>query len=1453
MPFAVPWQPGAAALISSSVEMRGILLGALLALGPAAAGSAAGTFANPLTAGVLDASATVEWVDGHETPRVDFLDAYNKAHFPNQATWFMAVPGALMGFNGISFGASTRAGPRHLRVGFLADTPVGTVLTRGGPLTRVSVLRPGAAYPGDVARDGDWIEAARTGDGELALWVLPPGTRTRALRFTAELPASPTTDAIRLRGAMILAERLVNLAPRATALVSSHAATAARLTDGSSNEGTAWDNDDAARAGPLSPERPEWVMLVWPRRVSLRGLGVLFAFLGKAEAQIYVGPDDLHPREAGEDRWRTLATPSFPNTYPDALRPVWIDFAREVSTRAVRLRLVAPVADETHYFAGFSRGGKRAWIGEVMALAALGDAAAPPPRPPAAEPRHPPIAVPFTMPEAGFATIVVEDAGGRRVRNLVADTWFPAGPQVAWWDGLDESCRVDGPQRAAHGIYKTVGAPVAPGTYAARGLFHGALALRYEQSVYSPGSPPWMTGATIESGAGGWLADHTSPTAALFLPGPTPRMLLASPVAEAGHGLVWTDLAGRKLEGRRWVGGAWTGASHLARDDGPRAARGVSAYAGVSWQGKLRLTALRDRGEPAPVSSDALAAIDAPALGGLAARDGVLYASLPKSDRLLLVDAASGAVVGEAPLPDGRGLAFDARGRLLALSGRRLLAFDGASPAGGAPRLGPARVVVASGLDDPRALAVDARGDVYVADWGASHQVKVFDAAGRPLRVVGRPGGAAPGLYDPRRMDRPAGLAVASDGRLWVAEDSSAPKRVSVWTTDGAFVTAFYGPPQYGGGGALDPHDRTRFYYAGQGQRSGLEFAIDWAKGTSSLRSIYWLDPSDPLAPPGDTGPETPLYVGGRQYMTEVFNARGVGGPWIANLWLMRGARAVRVASLGLVGSWPLLQTAPFRSRWPAGVDPAKGTGILPGASFIYAWSDLNGDERIQPEEVTIAPDWPMSVTLNDRLEVTTSTATVYAPEGFTDAGVPRYDARHGRRQAGDFTMREVLSGSGTIMALRDGWTFAAGGPVRGFRGGAQRWTYPNEWPSQQAGVRSTRPTHPGELMATTRILGQTLRPVPGKVGGASELVAINGDKGVVFLMTADGLFVSTLFHDVRLARESWNMPEATRGLRLDDVSLGEEDFWTSIAQTDDGAVYVVSGHDHSSLVRVDGLETLRPLAVPSVEVTADGLARAQQLREANELERQRLVGRDLLTIPLEAAGAVTVDGDLGDWPDAAWVDVDGADGPMGRVEAAAAVAGPRLCLAFRTGDAGLLANTGEAWRQLFATGGALDLMLGADPRAAPERAAPAPGDLRLVVTRAAGKTRAVLYRPKAPGARGRPVPFSSPWRTVTMDEVADVSDVVTLAQRGGAYELSVPLATLGLRPRDGLQLRGDVGVLRGDGARTVQRLYWQNKITSTVSDIPTEASLTPALWGRLRFAGKAPATRAPKRVMIQP
>ena len=51
------------------------------------------------------------------------------------------------------------------------------------------------------------------------------------------------------------------------------------------------------------------------------------------------------------------------------------------------------------------------------------------------------IPVRLVLDAAGFQTVVIEDSQGNRVRNLIAETRFPAGETTLYWDGLDDGGR----------------------------------------------------------------------------------------------------------------------------------------------------------------------------------------------------------------------------------------------------------------------------------------------------------------------------------------------------------------------------------------------------------------------------------------------------------------------------------------------------------------------------------------------------------------------------------------------------------------------------------------------------------------------------------------------------------------------------------------------------------------------------------------------------------------------------------------------------------------------------------------------------------------------------------------------------------------------------------------------------------------------------------------------------
>ena len=190
-------------------------------------------------------------------------------------------------------------------------------------------------------------------------------------------------------------------------------------------------------------------------------------------------------------------------------------------------------------------------------------------------------------------------------------------------------------------------------------------------------------------------------------------------------------------------------------------------------------------------------------------------------------------------------------------------------------------------------------------------------------------------------------------------------------------------------------------------------------------------------------------------------------------------------------------------------------------------------------------------------------------------------------------------------------------------------------------------------------------------------------------------------------------------------------------------------------------------------------------------------------------------------------------------IEAAIAIAGDRLVAAIRTHDPALLRNSGAVNTAPFTSGGALDLMIGSDPHANPNREAAVAGDIRLLVYQVNGATRATLYRAVVPGTKD-PVPFTSPLRTITLDKVEDVSSAVDLksmiGNETGSYIFSIPLSVLGLKPMAGEKIQADIGILRGNGAQTVQRVYWSNKATGITADVPSEAELLPNLWGEWIF-----------------
>ena len=1070
------------------------------------------------------------------------------------------------------------------------------------------------------------------------------------------------------------------------------------------------------------------------------------------------------------------------------------------------------------------------------------------------------IPVTFELKEAGFVTLVVEEADtGRRVRNLIQDTEFEAGSHTIYWDGYDQGGDLFFPPKEPGSRKKSTHyvihrRRVAPGTYRVRGLVHEDVKLRYLTPVHSPGNPPWHT----HDGAGAWLADHTPPGKVLFLPegsphGGQPQLYVCSAgAAETGHSAIWLTLDGRKLYGTKVGHGISSSGMALARDDGPdreeryymyvllpQKRRGLFLYGFVRdvepAEGHGAMYEQLARVELPPVPDEGWAWLKKNPRMSIAVHNGVILVGCPWAGEthVFRIEGNKAEPKGTIDLKKVRGIAFGPQGHLFAATGSKLLRFDHPNPLEG--KLGPPRTL-SSDLEDPNELTLDGKGRVYVSQAGASHQVRVLDADGRSLRTIGKPGGLQFGLYDEQRMHNPAGIAVDSRGKLWVCEANYAPKRISVWGAEsGEFDRAYYGPPRYGGGGHLDPEDRTLFYYPSKGQ--GIEYVLDYENQTSHPRAIYWHKDHSSGRAPG-----TVVYRDGHRYLVNchIGPSYFLAGRLDVFHYDAQNGKARIIASLGSMGrkamgrldvmSEALGSNAQLKER-------IESSGKRP---FVI-WSDRNLDGAVQAQEVQ-SGEFGGGLNFDRDLSVITDEGWTLSPPRITEAGVPVWDLTSAKRCGHPrYWLGNALRVDEDTCVTSPGWGGWGGGPMTGWNNGSREWLY-----HTQLGGLAMAPQFRGQMIRPNRYIGFRFQPAGAGVG---EMFSVKGYRGSVFVLTHDGLYVTDLGGNVR-SKPLLRHPEARQGMLIDDISFNDEHFWPAINQMADGSIYLAAGKEFTGIFEVEGLDTTKQVGPYTIEVTPEMLQGKPEIW----FDHPRPADRETTLSVALTDRAPEVDGQLGEWGKADWVTVDGRT----RVEGAMMVHKDTLYAAWRTEDPRLLNNDlSEGWRYMFGTGGGLDLMIRTRPDSRTRRGGKragsrfdlaSEGDVRLLITRRGdpleGQVSAVRFQQKGAGP-GESVEYISPVGRVTFDAVADVSEQVRLAQSEGAYELAVPFEVIGMNVRPGLSTRGDIGVLVGNGLETRVRHYWANDGAGIVSDIPSEAKLQPARWGILEFV---PADQVDRR-----
>ena len=1055
------------------------------------------------------------------------------------------------------------------------------------------------------------------------------------------------------------------------------------------------------------------------------------------------------------------------------------------------------------------------------------------------------VDLPFKAPEAGFYTIVIDDAQGQQVRRLLTHSKLAKGESVDW-DGLDNA-----------------GQPAPAGLYRFRGLYHSGLGLQYLSSFHNPGNPTWRTA----DGKGEWGGDHSPPqTVATDGEG----VYLGWSSAEDGDGIIKVDFDGKREWGyfQTPTMPAGTGAAYLATDGdlvyylndtyiNPKKGEKELAYidtmiscldrktgrrAGFAV-GQAYKTLANYNSSQVPMSwwwdlwKDKSFSLDnfgvhddyyysGRAIGGnvsgLAARDGRIYVSFRLPQEIAVYNAADMTEITRWPLPKPAGLAFDKQGQLFAISDKSVVRID--------LKTGKPTTVVTTGLQAPVGLAIGPDGDIYVSDWAAAQNVKVFSPKGKLVRTIGKEGGRPwIGKYDPNGMLLPRGIAIDKNGKLWVTEDDNYPRRISVWDAKtGKFEKEFIGGTNYGAtsGAMIDPKNPT------QAVSKGTLFEIDLTKDGhyKPLSTLWRRFARDEVFEPAERSiTDQIIHHNGRRYYIS-----STGGAMLIGEIRddMTYHPMVAVGGIFNRGDNPQV-VAEDKLLWRHTVYPAF---FAAHAGENYIWTDANGDGIPTEDEfqwMKQTDDFPClgmywgagGVDEDFNLYVggisKGSIVAKFDIQGWTEDGTPKYDFAHAK------VLASQENGFRTLAISPDGSFYTADNGERikptyqpSLRGyapdGKILWEYPT--------------TADSRLMGTINGDG-LLGPVLAE-GETGEVLSLTQWHGLyVPFITTDGLFVGRVLRD-----------PSEGGAPGPDMYRGET--IQHLTRLDDGRIILSHGKNAHHLFEVTGFETVKRFK-GEFTLTAEQHALAEERLKAlkSKVEAAQPIVITNVTEP------IAVDGKLDGWN---WetATLIGPKDAVPHMNVAMATDGKMLFVAAKVTKNGGFKNDGQDPTQLFLSGDAVDLHFATDPAADPARKAAVMGDSRLILSKFEGKPVAVMYRSQVPGTK-EPVSFSSPTRSVLFDEVKVLKDAkveITELPDGYLVEAALPLKSLDFDPKGpapglwpGRVVQGDAGFIVADATgRRVARIYRFNQDTKLTADVPTEAALYPDKWGTFQVGPMA-------------
>ncbi|MBS3764634.1 MAG: hypothetical protein KGZ25_15150, partial [Planctomycetes bacterium] len=691
---------------------------------------------------------------------------------------------------------------------------------------------------------------------------------------------------------------------------------------------------------------------------------------------------------------------------------------------------------------------------------------------------------------------------------------------------------------------------------------------------------------------------------------------------------------------------------------------------------------------------------------------------------------------------------------------------------------GKVSTFITSHLDEPAGIAVDQNGRVYVTTRGKLQNVSVFSSEGTYLRGIGTRGGRPRvGRYESGGMLEPGGCAIGPEGRLWVAETLDGPRRVSVWNVaTGNNVDEFFGASAYSAFAWMDPARPDEVYC------HNVIWEVDLDKGTKRPKATVWR-PKVPNSPPAT--------MSSFQYKLRVLTAEnGHQYAWgkmnhahPSYLFIRRNDHFIPLMGYIQVNKrskfvpYPPYPFMDDLEEYPRG---------------HYLWVDTNSDQRLQKSEVSRIERKYSFEWMDRKLNLYSPRGYIHKPIEVKTDGTPIYD----------FKKPETfpsLKGRGIWVDPQDGSLYTK--MYRWKRDGEMMWGIPGSEPRWHKFLSYPGP-FPGDVWGLTCPLG-----VAGNFTGSATYF------GHMHILTRDGIYVAMVMD-----------PPPGQGLSPQNL-LCELFCGQLVRPKGMDRFFLLGGDQDGRIMEVHGLNSVQYLDGGSYKVTE---AMAQKTRDAwKEYERKK---REKQALVIARGGREALEETEG-----IRVEV----GPERRFNVKATYDAKNLYFRFHVNSSAGLTNSIADPQTIYAGGNCLDIMLATDPDAPKDRKKPAPGDLRLVVTRQNGKPKFVMIRPEVKDFKGDPIVLESPVDRSEIDSIEEVEEVeLDYKKHSGGFTatVTVPQKFLGWTPRPGTAVKMDLGYIFGNktGTNAVKRTYWSDNSfeANVVDDIPDESRLRPAEWG---------------------